>query len=518
MFQLDQPDLDFGLYRIMHAKRGQVEAFLESEFDQLIDRVFANRGARQEEEAKKEYEAAKQQAIAFGAPDPDAAPMVQQARARYDVIRLTGGEDAEIYDHLYRFFSRYYDQGDFMSLRRYGKGAAGSAETYSIPYDGAEVVLHWANKDQYYIKTTENFSHFSFNPRQALEKDERGVTRQLFDDADTGTPLQVHFRIVDAVEGAHNNVKAGDKDERYFLLDEENPVAWEGSELVIRLHYRPDPDKPSRAQKGKWQSDRNDQTLKNALDALAGIVGDGKALADEYRAVLTREVPKGKDKKQPLLARYLTRYTASNTMDYFIHKDLGGFLRRELDFYLKNEVLKLDDFVGSEDADVQADIPEARLKAMHSALEKAQAIRLLSQRLIGFLAQLENFQKKLWLKKKFVVETNYCITLDRIPEKFYSEIAANDRQREDWVELFAIDEIESPAAYSVPLTVDFLKTNRFLLVDTRFFDANFIKKLLDTVEGLDDNTEGALVHSDNFQALQTLRTRYRKGVKVTSNK
>ena len=34
---------------------------------------------------------------------------------------------------------------------------------------------------------------------------------------------------------------------------------------------------------------------------------------------------------------------ARNSFDYFIHKDLGGFLRRELDFYLKNEVLNLDD-------------------------------------------------------------------------------------------------------------------------------------------------------------------------------
>jgi adenine-specific DNA-methyltransferase len=46
-------------------------------------------------------------------------------------------------------------------------------------------------------------------------------------------------------------------------------------------------------------------------------------------------------------------------------------------------------------------------------------------KLIDFLAQLEDFQKKLWLKKKFVVETNYCITLDRVPEELYPEIAAN---------------------------------------------------------------------------------------------
>ena len=62
---------------------------------------------------------------------------------------LSSAEDA-IYSHLYRFFSRYYDSGDFISMRRYKEGG------YAIPYEGEEVVLHWANKDQYYIKTSEN--------------------------------------------------------------------------------------------------------------------------------------------------------------------------------------------------------------------------------------------------------------------------------------------------------------------------------------------------------------------------
>ena len=42
------------------------------------------------------------------------------------------------------------------------------------------------------------------------------------------------------------------------------------------------------------------------------------------------------------LEAHLRRYAARNTFDYFIHKDLGGFLRRELDFYIKNEVMHLD--------------------------------------------------------------------------------------------------------------------------------------------------------------------------------
>ncbi|MCC6439944.1 MAG: site-specific DNA-methyltransferase [Rhodanobacteraceae bacterium] len=514
MFQLDQPDLDFGLYRIMHAKRGQVEAFLETEFDQLIDKVFADRGARHEEEAKKEYEAARQQAIEFGAPDPDAAPKVQQARARYEVVRLSGGEDAEIYDHLHRFFSRYYDQGDFMSLRRYGKGAAGGAETYAVPYDGSEVVLHWANKDQYYIKTTENFAEFSFDPRKALQKDERGISRSLFDDEASkvgsgGTALKVHFRIVDAAEGAHNNVKASDKDERYFILDSETPLAWDGNELIVRINYRTDPEKTG--QKAKWQDKRNEQLVQTMLDTLKGLTDGGNALAGEYFEVLASEVSKGKDKKQRLLARYVGQYTASNTMDYFIHKDLGGFLRRELDFYLKNEVLKLDDFVGGEDADVQAGLTDARMKAMKEALEKAQAMRLLSQRLIDFLAQLEEFQKKLWLKKKFVVETHYCITLDRIPEKFYPEIAANDRQREEWVKLFAIDEIKgdmATPAYSVPLTAEFLKSNPYLPVDVSLFEIPLQEQIIQYVEALDDVTTGIAAHSENFQAISLLDKKF----------
>jgi hypothetical protein len=39
----------------------------------------------------------------------------------------------------------------------------------------------------------------------------------------------------------------------------------------------------------------------------------------------------------------LNDYVAKNSFDYFIHKDLGGFLSREMDFYIKNEVLYLDD-------------------------------------------------------------------------------------------------------------------------------------------------------------------------------
>ncbi len=141
----------------------------------------------------------------------------------------------------------------------------------------------------------------------------------------------------------------------------------------------------------------------------------------------------------------------------------------------------------------------------------------LAHKIIDFLAQIENFQKKLWLKKKFVTETNYCITLDRVPEEFYEQIAANDAQRKEWVKLFAIDEIKQDLAgavdYSEPLTIEFLKANPFVMLDTKFFSQKFKGRLLTSIEDIGAGCDGVLFHSENFQTLSLLQERYRECVK-----
>ena len=164
------------------------------------------------------------------------------------------------------------------------------------------------------------------------------------------------------------------------------------------------------------------------------------------------------------------------------------------------------------------DIESAEAPAVETYLSKLKVLRAIAHKLIDFLAQLEDFQKRLWLKKKFVVETNYCITLDRIPEEFYAEIAANDAQREEWVRLFAIDEIEASTvgpAYSEPLTVEFLKANTNLVLDTALFSLAFKDRLLATLPELADAVDTLLVHSDNFQALNVLKSRYCKQISAT---
>lgn len=422
ILQLDQAELDFGIYRIMNQKRKDIEAFLNNRLVPEITKILK-----------------------------------AQTAAGTDISAM----ENEAFSHLAKFFSRYYEGGDFISKRRYKDDA------YAIPYSGEEVKLYWANADQYYIKTSEYFKNYSFVLPTSRRK--------------------VHFVLRDA-DTEQNNNKAANNMERRFLLCEEDYIAEEDDELNIFFTYELMP-----------KTTKQDALIKDAEAKIISSFTEGKYA--DFAELVNEKVPTEKNKERTLLMKHLQDYTAKNNFDYFIHKDLGGFLLRELDFYIKNEVMFLDD-----------------LDATHimEHLAQVKAIKLVGEKIITFLAQLEDFQKKLWLKKKFVVGCDYCITLDRIPRTLYSEIIANDAQRKEWVRLFAIDEIKGDMmteGYSEPLTEKFLEDNPFLVLDTKFFSAEFKHKLVGSIEKVDEECNGLLINSENFQALELLQDKYRETVR-----
>ena len=472
LFQLNQPELDFGFYRIMHAKAQEVQSFISDDLLKIVANEFGEISEVRKAELQETYEQAIETAKSYGAPNPEEAEMVKKAKAALDTAKDTASSEAEIYDHLYRFFERYYDDGDFISRRYYTRETSSKAAPFAVPYNGEEVKLHWANADQYYIKSAEYFSNFTFDLRQVKEirdMQEQDQTNILLGVENQFPPsLRVHFRVVEATEGEHGNVKASDAGKRYFILHTDNPVALtDDNELVVNFEYRPDAEK--KGQEKKWREKRNEEAVKIVLERLQVMAdkgGEHRQWFAKYLRLL--KVSTEKDKNRPLLSKYVNRYTARNTMDYFIHKDLGCFLRRELDFYIKNEVMHLDDIEN-------ADVP-----SVENYLPKIKVLRKIAGKLIDFLAQLEDFQRKLWLKKKFVVETNYCITLDRVPEELHAEVIANKAQCEEWIKLFAIDEIQADlqnSGFSWPLKPEFLKANDKLVLDTRLFDESFKARL-----------------------------------------
>lgn len=455
MFQLDQADLDFGIYRIMNQKRDEILQFLNCDLLPQVKMAFASFQGDDLQSVRVEMDKLKKTLEDAGVV-AETTPKYQALQAKLaQSVDVTALEN-DAFSQLTNFFRRYYQSGDFLSLRRYKVGV------YAIPYEGEEVKLHWANANQYYIKSSENFRDYSFK----LPSGKRA-----------------HFKLVDASTEQNNKKEQVDK-ERRFVLCAETPLIVNNGELFIRFEYKV-------VDGSAKQTVHNETTVQSVL-AEAGV---------EWKQGLSTLVPTEKNPRRSLLEKHLTDYTAKYSFDYFIHKDLGSFMRRELDFFIKNEVLYIDDL----DAD--------HVKA---SISKVKVIKEIGHKVIAFLEQLENFQKKLWLKKKFVVETAYCCTIDKVPEELYPTIIANNAQVEDWKSLFAIEDIEGDLhtpSFTDPLTIDFLKTNPFLVLDTAFFGREFTERLVATFDNLDEATNGLLVHSENYQALNLLSQPYKGKIK-----
>ena len=360
IFQIDRPDLDFGIYRIMNSRAKDMDDYLRRRLPAAVKATF---------------------------------PAGNDA------------SEAAVYNHLLTFFARYYDAGDFISQRRY-KG-----DTYAIPYSGEEVMLHWANKDQYYTKSGENFSNYRFTLA-----DGRSVVFRLIaaDTAKDNRKDNNGSRLFTLVQEQRIS-RTDDDDNEYEETLHPLAISDDGSTLEIHFTYR-------QVAEGK-QDKENDNTLAQLRGLIPG----------NWQAVW-QPAPTEKDPKRPLLGKHLSDYTRKNSADYFIHKDLGGFLRRELDYYIKNEVMQLDNIQDAADfATIERD------------LRLIQTLRHIARDIIDFLAQLENFQKKLWLKKKFVAACHWLITLNHVPERLLDTVFNNERQLAAWKNLFAIKELPPPS-------------------------------------------------------------------------
>lgn len=420
VFQINQPDLDFGIYRILNSRQTQINEFLQKTLPNKINAAFNGN--------------------------------FEQAN--------------NVYNHLYTFFSRYYDQGDFISQRRY-KG-----DTYAIPYAGEEVMLHWANKDQYYTKSGESFSNYAFT----LENGRK-----------------VQFRLVEA-DTAKDNRKDNEQARVFALIEpqiktetDENgdeiqtdirPIEENGDLLTIRFEYKA-------VNKKEKQSDY----ITQAVEKIQNF-----AISDEFQGIF-KAMPTEKNKNRTLLEKYLTDYTAKNTADYFIHKNLGKFLNQELDFYIKNEVMNLDNIQDSTD-----------FSHIEQNLQTIKTLKTVAKEIIAFLAQLEDFQKKLWLKKKFVAGCHYLITLDYLTEAQVQAALDNPKQTAQWQALFNVN-------ISGLNVVELCKNYPHLVVDTSLFEPKFQAEVLSNLHDLDEKINGLLIHSDNFQALNLLQERYKEQVK-----
>ena len=475
LFQFNSADLDFGIYRIMNHKRSAIHRFIDEKLPATVSDAPDSGPLAEQTRADDNKEAAARrvrenlgEAAIAGDGSLDAqyhqTPAgrnylaAQQAAASAGSTRVATA--AGIYNHLYNFFRRYYQDGDFISKRRYSR-----KHRYAIPYNGEEVYLHWANSDQYYVKTAAHFRNYDWNAPNGVA---------------------VRFRL-DNANVEQNNIKG----ERRFFLPLTDHTRWDDDvrAVTIPFEYRP----LNAGEKAAYKS-RNTQEniIACAVTAIPQRLA-GPAAAPAMAALTGEQRRNGKDEPVTRLEHHLRRYTARNNADFFIHQDLAGFLNWELDFYLKNEVLNLDDLTiaGQDLADHWFQI--------------LRLVKSVGSWIIAFLAQTEDFQKALWEKRKFVTATHYGITLGNVDAAFYPDLIANDAQWDEWQALHSIDGNDRSTA--------FLRSHPTLMLDTRHFDAAFADRLLVSFDDLDGMTDGVLVHGDNWQSLNLMAEKYAGKVK-----
>ncbi|MFM8333779.1 MAG: DNA methyltransferase [Candidatus Methylumidiphilus sp.] len=480
LFQLDEAEaLDFGLYRIIRRHNQEVRAFLGTvtpdkngktltggQLSALMDAAFTVadeetkadgqwRSKQLEEQLSiKPGMTATERAAQLDILEkvPATAPHVREYR-RLAALQADAAsvhsDRAEVLNRLYQFFARHYQDGDFIVERRYGRGGA-----RYIKSTGEDTEFHWATEDMYYIKSGDIFTDYPVKLANG---------RALI--------FSVEPQSLQATRAA---LKPNDK--AHYELHTLTPTPLPAGEgLIVRLQYL----------KGAG-SDKHKDAIAEAIHAQTG--GD---VAD--------------------IKRWLNRYIARNQADFFIHKRLKEALTEDLDIFIKTEVLNAEQLLA------EGDLPKRLIKT-------ARLVRHIGRAIIDFLAALEDFQKALWEKKKLVFATRYVITLDRI-EKLAGADWLETRldaiikaQRPEWQAL-GLGDYPHAAAVQRGGQTDLLSTGpRYLPlpVDTGHFDEAFKWDLLDAVtreNGLDEVLDGVAIHSDNWQALNTLTPKYRETIK-----
>ncbi len=204
------------------------------------------------------------------------------------------------------------------------------------------------------------------------------------------------------------------------------------------------------------------------------------------------------------LARAFRVFEKQSEVDYFINKDPKAFLEEQFSLWLYQYV-----FSGV------SEWTENRIKQL-------QTLRSIAFKIIAFISQFENELVKIWNKPKFVLNSNYVITLDRIAEKdiaLVGKLLAHKNvkaQIEEWQQLGIVDNSfkKTDVLEKNGKGKHLAKAFQYLPIDTKHFK-DVELEILGLFENLDTSLDGWLIKSENYQALKTTLEKFRGKVKCT---
>ncbi|RMH80099.1 MAG: site-specific DNA-methyltransferase, partial [Acidobacteria bacterium] len=156
-------------------------------------------------------------------------------------------------------------------------------------------------------------------------------------------------------------------------------------------------------------------------------------------------------------------------------------------------------------------------------VNQLQILKDIAFKIIDFISQFEDELVKIWNKPKFVKNSNYVITLDRIADKENGNSVIEKilnyenikEQIKEWRELGLVDEnFKISDVFKKDLTGKYLVTKyKHLPIDTKYFK-DLELEILSLFDDLDSALDGWLIKSENYQALITILPKFKEKVQT----
>ncbi len=181
------------------------------------------------------------------------------------------------------------------------------------------------------------------------------------------------------------------------------------------------------------------------------------------------------------LERAFRVFEKQSEVDFFINKNAKAFLREQFKLWSYQYFWEGAKEWGAD------------------RVNQLQILKDIAFKIIDFISQFEDELVKIWNKPKFVKNSNYVITIDRIKDKKLVEKIKKhknfSKQIKEWKEL-GID-----------------KDNPKAPIDTKYFK-DLKLEILGQFNDLDKSLDGWLIKSENYQALNTILPKFKEKVQT----
>ncbi|HHY40911.1 MAG TPA: site-specific DNA-methyltransferase [Syntrophaceticus sp.] len=185
-------------------------------------------------------------------------------------------------------------------------------------------------------------------------------------------------------------------------------------------------------------------------------------------------------------------------MDLFIYKDPRNFLEEQCFNWINQQLWK--DFSGEQ-------------------VKKLQLLREAALKIISFISRFKEELLHIWLKPKYILNSNYVITLDQIADRdltLLKRLLSHPgirQQTAEWKELRLVGDSFQTTELMDVTQEKLSKRYAHLPLDTRYFK-DCEGEILSLFDHLDKELDGWLIKSENYQALNTILPKFKEKVQM----